>query len=490
MALLKDKMHHKKILDIITEDINVLFFIVDQDLLISHINEEKHKEILGFTQSEIVEHNFLDLIQESEKERISDILKNIQKEEKVKLFLPLKTKISDSLILKSSISYIDKNDPDNMILIICYISEGKSGYNQNHLRILFESLRDIIFVVKYTGKIVTFNTIAIKKLKFSEKELLNMKFIDLHPPKTHNKVENLLDDIFCSKRDSYSIPLITKDKEKIPVEIMVTRGLWNNEPVFFGICRDISERLEYERLIEEELKKLKELDKIRKDLISRVSHELKTPLMSIRGATELIMEFHNNLSEDMLELMHIIDKGETRLEYLVNNLLDISRIQYKKLKIKKKPTNLSTIIENSSIEMVNLIQKRDVNLNIEIPDKLIINIDNERIEQVLKNIISNAVKNTPPGGNIKISIGRAGEYAEILVKDDGVGLTSSEKKKLFKRFGKIERYEEGLEYLNIQGSGLGLYISKKIVELHNGSISAQSEGRNEGATFKIKLPIE
>ncbi|MFW5895329.1 MAG: sensor histidine kinase [archaeon] len=272
---------------------------------------------------------------------------------------------------------------------------------------------------------------------------------------------------------------------------MVTRGLWNEKPVFFGICRDISERLEYERLIEEELKKLMQLDKIRKDLISRVSHELKTPLMNIRGATELMTDFYGEkLTEELKELVQIIKKGESRLEYLVNNLLDISRIQYKKLTINRKPTNITKLIKDCCQDMKSFIRKRNINLKLNLYEDLIINVDKGRIEQVIKNLISNAIKNSPPDEEIEIITKKSDELLEIMVDDNGVGLTQEEKKKLFKRFGKIERYEKGLEYLNIQGSGLGLYISKKIIDLHNGSIIAKSDGRNKGATFVIQIPIK
>jgi signal transduction histidine kinase len=108
--------------------------------------------------------------------------------------------------------------------------------------------------------------------------------------------------------------------------------------------------------------------------------------------------------------------------------------------------------------------------------------------QVITNLISNAIKNTPPGGTIVISLKKINEKVRIIISDTGVGLTEAEKRVLFTRFGKIERKAEGLEYLNIKGSGLGLYISQKIIELHGGKIWAESEGRNKGAIFYIEFP--
>jgi signal transduction histidine kinase len=103
--------------------------------------------------------------------------------------------------------------------------------------------------------------------------------------------------------------------------------------------------------------------------------------------------------------------------------------------------------------------------------------------------LSNAIKNTPPNGKIDISLRRQDNWAIFSVSDTGVGLTKKEINLLFTRFGKIERYGEGLEYLDITGSGLGLYLSREFVDLHGGHIRAESGGRNMGSTFTVKLPI-
>jgi signal transduction histidine kinase len=128
-------------------------------------------------------------------------------------------------------------------------------------------------------------------------------------------------------------------------------------------------------------------------------------------------------------------------------------------------------------------------LKLELPDNLYIDIDRIRIEQVITNLILNAVKNTPPQGSITVSLRRQDDWAEISILDTGVGLTEEEMNIIFTRFGKIERYGQGLEYIDIQGSGLGLYISKEIVDLHRGQIRAESEGRNKGCAFIVKLPM-
>jgi len=119
---------------------------------------------------------------------------------------------------------------------------------------------------------------------------------------------------------------------------------------------------------------------------------------------------------------------------------------------------------------------------------MITNFEKEKIYEVLMNLVSNAIKYTPTNGKITISSEvQNGNYV-ISVQDTGIGLTDEEKAKIFKKFGKIERYGKGLDVVS-EGSGLGLYISKKIIELHKGNIWVESEGRKKGSTFYFSLPI-
>ena len=117
-------------------------------------------------------------------------------------------------------------------------------------------------------------------------------------------------------------------------------------------------------------------------------------------------------------------------------------------------------------------------------------IDKIRFEQVFINLLSNAIKNTPKNGKIEINIESKNLVNEISISDTGVGLTKDEMSRLFSKFEKFERMDENLEYLDIQGLGLGLYISKEIIDLHGGNIIVESEGRNNGAKFLIQLPNE
>ncbi|MFX1396031.1 MAG: ATP-binding protein [Promethearchaeota archaeon] len=270
--------------------------------------------------------------------------------------------------------------------------------------------------------------------------------------------------------------------------LIVSREITERKNVERFISK-MSERRKTEEIFKKEIEKVKEFTKIRKTLISSISHELKTPLMSINGACELLLQIYNKqLGKDALELIQMMARGGERLEYLIGNLMDISRMDYDKLKLKKSKENLVEIIDDCSKEMQYQLEQREINLHYELPEKITIELDRIRIEQVITNLLLNAIKNTPPNGNIYINIKIKDDHIKLYIRDTGIGLTKDEIQQLFTEFGKLERSGEGFEYIDIQGSGLGLFITKQIVEMHEGEISARSEGRHKGSVFMVKLP--
>jgi signal transduction histidine kinase len=148
--------------------------------------------------------------------------------------------------------------------------------------------------------------------------------------------------------------------------------------------------------------------------------------------------------------------------------------------------NVVEIVKNCVNDNRYLATKRNIIIELNLPDVISIEIDKMRIEQVITNLLSNAVKNTPKQGIIKIKLEEKGESVYFTINDSGIGLTEQEMGKLFTKFGKIERYGQKMD-VDIEGSGLGLYISKEIIDLHGGHIWVESAGRNKGSTFCIKL---
>jgi len=275
----------------------------------------------------------------------------------------------------------------------------------------------------------------------------------------------------------------------VPISVRLIKMKVDSELKIFGVLSDNTEKEKVSKMIKKELKKLKELDKIRNNLIRRISHELKTPLVSICGAAEFLLDsFRDEFKDDTRGLIEMIEKGGKRLKYLVNNLITTCNIETNELKLELKRENINQIIKDCIEIIMFQAKKRDLFVNIELLNELYFDVDKSKISLVISEILLNAVRNTPPGGSIFIKTFEHHNYIDIIIKDTGVGFTRKEIPILFKKFGKIERFGKGL-VVDIEGPGLGLYISKEIVKMHNGEILLKSKGRNKGSTIIIRLYV-
>ena len=235
--------------------------------------------------------------------------------------------------------------------------------------------------------------------------------------------------------------------------------------------------------------KLKELNEMRKEFIDRASHELKTPITTVYGAYQLLDLLHKDkFNPEQLELFEMASIGTKRIKKLVDDLLDVSLMESKRFKLNKKKVNLSDVIINCIKEMKYFSNKRNHKIEVDILPEFNINIDESRIELVITNIISNAIKYTPSNGKISIKMNSDGQFVYLEIKDSGVGLTKEEIDDLFKKFSTIESPLKK-DDMDLGSTGLGLFLSKEIIKLHQGDIWAESEGKGKGSTFTIKIPI-
>lgn len=374
-----------------------------------------------------------------------------------------------------------------------YKLEEKLKESERKYRNLYDNTPFSVVLINTQGVIIDMNPTAEVMFGYTLEEVLGRKFMDfsiIHPDYLPIIVELFKKFVKGEKMHRIDVQIQNKDGTIFWTNLQAALMKINDETFVQALFTDITPKKEAEFLIKEEVEKLKELDKIRKNLISRVSHELKTPLVSVSGGCELLLTMYGDkLNKEELEILELIEKGGKRLKHLIDNLIDISRIEYEKFKIVKKPTDFSALVREMSNELMYSIRERNIQLNLILPDSLYIDMDKARIEQVITNLLSNAIKNTPPNGKIYVNLRQKETSVELSIRDTGIGISKEEMDMLFTRFGKLERYGEGYEYIDIQGTGLGLYISKEIVDSHEGEIRAESGGRNKGSTFIVKLPI-
>ena len=470
-----------------------MLFLLDLNGIVKDVNK-LFLESFGYQKQEIIEKDFR-TIAKFDPSNISVLNAKYQEliqNRKIKPFeLKFTDRFGESRWINLQASLIKIENTQLILSILQDITEKKKTEedlknSEARLRRIFESIPDFYFLVSNDGKILDFKG-SQEDLIIPPGILLGKNMSDFFPEELVKRGLEEIRKTLESKEPSlleYTVPFKGETRH------FEARILYLSEEQAAIFIREITDRKKAELLIQEEFIKLKELEQIRKDLISRVSHELKTPLIPVISGSELLTTiYHNQLGKDAREIIELIDKGGRRLKDLIEQLLNVSRIEYNKLELKKEKYNLYEIVRECAHDMKFLLEQRDLTLSIEKTEELDLQIDKMRIGEVITNLLSNAIKNTPPYGTISIKLGKKNNWARLSVKDTGVGLTEKEIKVLFTRFGKIDRYNEGLEFIDIKGSGLGLYICKEIIDLHGGKIWAESPGRNRGSTFFVKLPI-
>lgn len=239
-------------------------------------------------------------------------------------------------------------------------------------------------------------------------------------------------------------------------------------------------------IILQDITERQKLENMQTDFVANVSHELKTPLTTIKSYTETLMDGTIEDTEVARNFLNIIDTEADRMNRLVKDLLQLSRLDYKQEKWHKKDSNLIWLLRAvvTKVEMTAIQKEQHLNCIFDGEQKIMVTIDKDRIEQVLLNILSNAIKYTQEGGRIDIDAMRTDGQAKVIVTDNGIGMAESEIPRIFERFYRVDKARSRA----MGGTGLGLSISRQIVEEHGGTIEIESqEGKGTKATIILPL---
>jgi PAS domain S-box-containing protein len=364
------------------------------------------------------------------------------------------------------------------------ISQKRLKESEKEFRLLFKNTVDaIIWVDINTKKIVRCNKAAEKLLERDKNDLIGSHHLSIHPPEKRDKYKKgFQDNVRGKKIRTRNVDLYSNSGKTIPTLLTATKVSVGGKKIMQGLFHDIKD-------IKEAEKELKRLNQYKSDFIRRASHELKTPLIAIKGNTELLINrYQSQLDSNVLYHLKEIMEGSERLEEIIRNLLKTANYDINAINPKKSEEDLIFLIKNVVRSLKSLADKRNISINMDLHKNLIVEIEKEEIYEVISNIIINAIKYTNRGGNISIKTEKRDSDVIISVKDSGIGFTAEERELLFQKFGKIERYGKGLD-VEIDGTGLGLYISKKIIKSHCGEIWMESKGRNKGSIFYISLPL-
>lgn len=256
-----------------------------------------------------------------------------------------------------------------------------------------------------------------------------------------------------------------------------------------SVKREVAQREHIEKLagdLERANEKLKELDKLKSEFLSLATHQIRAPLTAIKGYSSMLIEGDfGMLPAKAVESVMIIMKSCQNLINIVSDFLNISRIEQGRMVYEKSVFDFGELVKEVANELKPNIENAGLLLKLEIPDneRAKVNADRDKIRQAIGNIIDNSIKYTVKG-KIEVSVKIEKDKVSVRIEDTGVGIDPQEIGKLFTKFSRAKEANK----TNVVGTGLGLYIAKKMVEAHRGDIRVESEGVGKGSAFIIELP--
>ncbi|MBI5360768.1 MAG: PAS domain S-box protein [Planctomycetes bacterium] len=349
---------------------------------------------------------------------------------------------------------------------------------KTYLLNILESINNGIITLNTTGEISQINKNASMMLEISMDDTLkhNIKDVFKHKPDLLGMMETTVSETLnCGFIMEKQYAHINSMGTELPLAIS-TSLLRDDNMQTIGIIvifRDMTASKELERL--------RHLDQLKSQFVANVSHELRTPLTSIRAYTEALLDMGGD--ETQVQFLNVVDSESERLLSLIEDLLNVSRIESGKLTLKMDPVNPAVLVEE--IMGVSKVQSAKHKLVTKIADNLPeMVLDKNKMKEVLINLVSNAIKYSPDGGNVTVAMCLDGGNLHIDVSDQGIGIAKEHLKQVFDQFFRVDSSLTA----KIAGTGLGLAITKSIVEAHGGAVTIDSEV-GKGTTFTVIIPV-
>ncbi|MFH1761418.1 MAG: ATP-binding protein [bacterium] len=352
---------------------------------------------------------------------------------------------------------------------------------KNYVDFVLQSIMHGIVTINKTGEVTVFNKRAEEILMLRASLIVGNNFQIVFPQKLKETFEYLMEQTLKNDQVIDHEIILPKERKNVTVSISTTiiRDRPDNIIGVTAICRDMS--------LSREILRLRELDKLKNNFISMVSHELRTPMASIMACAETLRDGVIKKSKEKQEFYDIIFEQSDRLNNIINDVLDLSKIESGKLKFTFRPCRVNQIIDNCISNNRQLIAKNKLSIE-KLLDQTIpeISADKDKITQVVVNILSNAIKFTPQGGKIIIKSGydKNRKEVHVSIRDTGIGIAKENFSMVFDKFVQIEESRH-----HSKGTGLGMPISKELVEGHKGRIWLESE-LNKGTVFHFTLPFK
>jgi PAS domain S-box-containing protein len=368
------------------------------------------------------------------------------------------------------------------------VAMRRAEHTRQALAAIVESSDDAIISQSLDGIITSWNAGAERILGYTADEIVGKQVAVLRPPTGAEDIASTLQQIREGKRiEHFETRRLTKDRRIIDVSVSVS-PIRDADGTIVGaskVARDITERKRSQKERERLLAAAESANRMKDEFLATLSHELRTPLNAIVGWASILRSAKVDPS-DMEEGLSAIERNSRAQAVIIDDLLDISRIISGNLRLDVQRLNLSEIIDTAIAAVLPAATAKDIRIH-KMLDSLVGPLagDPARLQQVIWNLLTNAVKFTPRSGNVHVLLERVNSHIEISVVDTGQGIKPEFLPNVFDRF----RQADASTTRRHGGLGLGLAIARQLIEMHGGTIRAKSPGEGQGSTFTITLPI-
>jgi PAS domain S-box-containing protein len=363
--------------------------------------------------------------------------------------------------------------------------------NEERTRIILSAAGDGILTIDGAGDIDSFNPAAEHIFGYAATEVTGKNVAILTPVEHNYQIKEFVEKYLKvpgPRTSGYRTEAIGlhRDGRRIPLELAADEFFLHGRQMFACVLRDITKRKEIEGQLQKQSQAAEAANHAKSDFLANMSHELRTPLNSVIGFSAVLKkEFYGKLNEKQTEYVRYIEESGNHLLGLINDILDLSKVEAGKMKLEAAPVALSDVIQASVAMLRERALKNGIRLSVEIEPgaEEAIEADERKVKQILFNLLSNAVKFTPEGGSVTLTASKEENAVRVCVADTGIGIRAGDMAKLFTEFTQLEStYTKKYE-----GTGLGLALTKKFVELHGGRVWVESE-EGKGSRFFFTLP--